>query len=78
MVRPMTRTVSTPTKVCLMCDTPLHISQTGAYRELDRGYVEIRSQGGSNAVSFPRYTGRYLCGPCHDLKVSGDQLELFT
>jgi hypothetical protein len=72
-----TTTVSTETKHCMNCYTPLHISQPGTYREVNHGWVAVRRAGGANAIQMADYSGNVLCGECFGTVSEGEQLPLF-
>lgn len=56
--------------LCVYCDQPVSPGDYGTLKEV-RGWVAERKQGGANAVSFRRDTGRYAHGSCAELQKRG-------
>jgi hypothetical protein len=64
--------------VCSVCERELEPAET-VYREVS-GWERVRQQGGANAITLRRESGRLACKACIDRRVAGleNQPELFA
>jgi hypothetical protein len=57
---------------CLFCEMELDIRRPGVFAYTE-GWVKNRTQGGGNAITLPKRTGSYACGPCVEIATHGDR-----